>query len=420
MRRLAERMASALARDRRALRAAGRRRPYPVGLPARRAGPGGRGPAGRRRPGRGRPVPADAAAVRHVVPRARRRSRASTWTRRGWCWTGWPTPGRCGAAWQRRRGRHPGAARQRRAGATSDAPVQVVHGGSTCRWRTTTGRRCPPTSGRPRWTGWPTRTWRAGVDLTAAPLLRLARRPDRRAARSCWCSPRTTSQLDGWSLARVLADVLDSGHAAARGSRRCAAPFREYLRWLAGRDQRGRAGLADRALAGFEPTPLPYDRPPAAAHRADVLRRAAPGAGRRGFAAAAPDRGRGGAHRQHRRAGRLGAAAGPLQRPATTWSSARRSPAARPTCPGSSRWSACSSTPCRPASGCGPTRTRWTGCGSCRPSRAEARRVRLRGAARAARRRRGGCRGAAVRQHRGVRELPCRRSATGPAPGWWR
>ena len=107
------------------------------------------------------------------------------------------------------------------------------------------------------------------------------------------------------------------------------------------------------------------------------------------------------------RAGRLGAPAWRGSPAATTWSSAPRCPAGRRSWPASSRWSGCSSTPCR------------CGCG-CAAGRAAARLLtRLQDRqARAARRtstsawpRSSGWRGVgdAVRHARGVRELPGRR-----------
>jgi len=47
-------------------------------------------------------------------------------------------------------------------------------------------------------------------------------------------------------------------------------PFRDYLHWLRGQDQRDAERYWRRLLDGFDtPTPLPYDRAPAEAHRTE-------------------------------------------------------------------------------------------------------------------------------------------------------
>nr|QEO73980.1 AMP-dependent synthetase and ligase [uncultured bacterium] len=112
----------------------------------------------------------------------------------------------------------------------------------------------------------------AGMSLNTAPLMRLAI-----AALSdaevllVWTFHHVV--LDGWSAAEVLAEVcrryatIMHGGPATTPPRR---PFRDYLRWLAEQD----LTEADRhwrdVLAGFDsPTPLPYDRQPVEAHRAE-------------------------------------------------------------------------------------------------------------------------------------------------------
>ncbi|MFE9173487.1 non-ribosomal peptide synthase/polyketide synthase [Streptomyces kebangsaanensis] len=111
---------------------------------------------------------------------------------------------------------------------------------------------------------------RAGIDLGAAPLMRLALirlAPDR--VRMVWTFHHVL--LDGWSAAQVFDEVceryaaLTSGHRPRVPDR---APFAGYLRWLADQD----TGRAERhwreTLAGFAvPTALPRDRRPAGAHR---------------------------------------------------------------------------------------------------------------------------------------------------------
>ncbi|MDT8913027.1 non-ribosomal peptide synthase/polyketide synthase [Amycolatopsis sp. PS_44_ISF1] len=78
--------------------------------------------------------------------------------------------------------------------------------------------------------------------------------------------------LDGWSLAQLFTEVCEQYAAITEHrSPRVAAhrPFRDYLGWLAGQDQDEAARYWRGVLAGFgAPTPLPWDRAPARAHRA--------------------------------------------------------------------------------------------------------------------------------------------------------
>jgi amino acid adenylation domain-containing protein/non-ribosomal peptide synthase protein (TIGR01720 family) len=98
-----------------------------------------------------------------------------------------------------------------------------------------------------------------GLDL-GGPLLRVAlvrQTPD--SVRVVWTFHHVL--LDGWSVFEVLAEVM----AGPAGARR---PFRDYLAWLAGQDRASAQEYWASALAGLaEPTALPYDRPPAQAHR---------------------------------------------------------------------------------------------------------------------------------------------------------
>ena len=156
--------------------------------------------------------------------------------------------------------------------------------------------------------------------------------------------------LDGWStplLVRELFTLYGDGELPP------VTPYRDYLAWLAAQDRPAAESAWRRALAGLdEPTLI-----------TTALRRApagAAGAGHRGTGRGPHRRAdRGGAgqrrHPQHRRAGCSGACCSAECWAATTSCSAPPCPVVRPTCPASSRWSACSSTPCRCGSGCGST-----------------------------------------------------------------
>ncbi|MFI9008491.1 non-ribosomal peptide synthase/polyketide synthase [Actinosynnema sp. NPDC053489] len=106
----------------------------------------------------------------------------------------------------------------------------------------------------------------AGVDLTAAPLMRLVvGRVSDTEVDLLWTSHHVL--LDGWSTAQVFGDVLTEYAGGAAVARR---PFRDYLAWLAEVDSSAAEAYWRGVLAGFEaPTPLPFDRQPEQAHRAE-------------------------------------------------------------------------------------------------------------------------------------------------------
>jgi amino acid adenylation domain-containing protein/non-ribosomal peptide synthase protein (TIGR01720 family) len=112
----------------------------------------------------------------------------------------------------------------------------------------------------------------AGLDLTQPPLLRLAiaRLPDDQALLTWTCHHLI---LDGWSLGQVLSDTfaqyatIPSGRPPELVTRRS---FRDYLQWLRARDSRPAEDHWRQVLSGIgSPTPLPYDRRPAGAHRSE-------------------------------------------------------------------------------------------------------------------------------------------------------
>ncbi|MEU4248902.1 non-ribosomal peptide synthase/polyketide synthase [Amycolatopsis sp. NPDC026612] len=110
----------------------------------------------------------------------------------------------------------------------------------------------------------------AGLDLATAPLMRLgivALSHDR--VLLMWTSHHIV--LDGWSLAQIFTEVCEQ-YAAITEHRvpRVPAhrPFRDYLGWLAAQDAAAAEDHWRAVLSGFAaPTPLPWDRPPAQAHR---------------------------------------------------------------------------------------------------------------------------------------------------------
>ncbi|MGW5053662.1 non-ribosomal peptide synthase/polyketide synthase [Actinokineospora sp. NPDC004072] len=110
-----------------------------------------------------------------------------------------------------------------------------------------------------------------GIDITAPPLLRVAIAPEPGGrAVVVWTFHHVL--LDGWSAAEVFGEVC-TRYAGGEPARR--RPFRDYLAWLAERDQSEAERFWRAELAGVaEPTPLPFDRRPAGAHRAASSRTA--------------------------------------------------------------------------------------------------------------------------------------------------
>ncbi|MFJ8469693.1 non-ribosomal peptide synthetase [Streptomyces swartbergensis] len=111
----------------------------------------------------------------------------------------------------------------------------------------------------------------AGIDLGAAPLMRLALirlAPDR--VRMVWTFHHVL--LDGWSAAQVFDEVCERYAALTAGRRPQVpdrAPFARYLEWLAAQDTARAEHHWRDTLAGFAvATELPRDRRPADAHRA--------------------------------------------------------------------------------------------------------------------------------------------------------
>ncbi|MHA6765595.1 non-ribosomal peptide synthetase [Streptacidiphilus sp. PAMC 29251] len=110
----------------------------------------------------------------------------------------------------------------------------------------------------------------AGIDLSAAPLMRLTLiRLSPTRVRMVWTFHHVL--LDGWSAAQVFDEVCERYAALTSGRRPQLterAPFADYLRWLAAQDTAGAERHWRGVLAGFRaPTELPRDRRPAEAHR---------------------------------------------------------------------------------------------------------------------------------------------------------
>ncbi|TCO54192.1 non-ribosomal peptide synthase/polyketide synthase [Actinocrispum wychmicini] len=166
-----------------------------------------------------------------------------------------------------------------------DEPLQVVH--SHVEIPTTVHDWRQLSDVDAEWTRIVTADRAAPMNLATAPLMRLviARRSDDDVF-LLWTGHHLI--LDGWSTTQVFAEVLreysiqyaaTSGASRADSSRNAEnraptpvsrRPFRDYLQWLAAQDIRQAENHWRQVLAGFvAPTPLPYDRPPREAHRAE-------------------------------------------------------------------------------------------------------------------------------------------------------
>ncbi|HZM74979.1 MAG TPA: amino acid adenylation domain-containing protein, partial [Candidatus Limnocylindrales bacterium] len=111
-----------------------------------------------------------------------------------------------------------------------------------------------------------------GLDLSRAPLLRLVlARLSGDEVQVVWTFHHVL--LDGWSVFAVLGDVF-AAHAALSAGRQPSLasrpPFVNYPRWLAAKDPREAEEHWRQALSTLDDlTPLPYDRQPFGAHRAE-------------------------------------------------------------------------------------------------------------------------------------------------------
>ncbi|MBA2322467.1 MAG: amino acid adenylation domain-containing protein, partial [Pseudonocardiales bacterium] len=176
-------------------------------------------------------------------------------------------PRQLGAAWQHVVDRTPVLRGSVVWGGVAE-PVQVVHREVILPVSYLDWRPLPEAGRREELRTWLDRDRAAGLDLTAAPLLRVmvARLSDLEV-QVVWTFHHVL--LDGWSVFQVLSDVF-ACHAELqrRGPQTVDAdlppatrrPFRDYLQWLGAVDRREPEEYWRRVLAGLsEPTALPYD-----------------------------------------------------------------------------------------------------------------------------------------------------------------
>ncbi|WP_255663135.1 non-ribosomal peptide synthetase [Myxococcus sp. RHSTA-1-4] len=143
-----------------------------------------------------------------------------------------------------------------------EAPLQVVHAQVALPWLEQDWRSVPADEQRRMLEDFLRDDRARGFDLTHAPLLRLALiRLEEGSWRCVWSFHHLL--LDGWSIARVLGEVLDAyGVLASGGTWRpsAAMDFRAYVEWLKHRRPEQDESFWRDQLAGIDsPTPLPAE-----------------------------------------------------------------------------------------------------------------------------------------------------------------
>jgi amino acid adenylation domain-containing protein/non-ribosomal peptide synthase protein (TIGR01720 family) len=164
-----------------------------------------------------------------------------------------------GAAWQQVVDRTP-VLRSRISWDGPAEPLQVVRREVSLPLVYADWRNLSPQQQREELRTWLDRDRAQGLELTTAPLMRvaLARLSDVEV-QVIWTFHHVL--LDGWSVFQVLSDVFACHNAKSElASRR---PFRDYLQWLSEQDPADAQMYWRRVLVGFEyRTPLPFQQPP--------------------------------------------------------------------------------------------------------------------------------------------------------------
>ncbi|BBA33066.1 putative linear pentadecapeptide gramicidin synthetase LgrB [Methylocaldum marinum] len=170
-----------------------------------------------------------------------------------------------------------------------DEPLQVVRSNVTLPWIQEDWREISPSEQPERLEAFLAADRARGFELSQAPLMRCALlRIAERQHYFVWS--RHHLLLDGWSLPRVLKDVMDyyAAHGSGREPRLAyTRPYRDYIAWLLQQDLEQAERFWRETLQGFTaPTPLPIGRtetgrrPDATAYEEQSLRLSAELTGR--------------------------------------------------------------------------------------------------------------------------------------------
>ena len=169
-------------------------------------------------------------------------------------------------AWETVVARHP-ALRTCFAWEVGDEPFQIVVRRVAIPWQELDWSGLPAGEVAERWARLLAADAERGFDLARAPLLRFTlvrTAPDRHLF--AWCVHHLL--VDGWSQARIFAEVFGLYLAAGRGEDLAlepAPPYRDYIEWLHGQDLAAAEAYWRGELRGFRaPTPLALCRPAAA------------------------------------------------------------------------------------------------------------------------------------------------------------
>jgi amino acid adenylation domain-containing protein/non-ribosomal peptide synthase protein (TIGR01720 family) len=168
------------------------------------------------------------------------------------------------AAWQRVVERHP-ALRTGFLWQEVEPPLQLVRRRAELPWTAEDWRGLPPAALESRWLGLLAADRARGFDLDRPPLLRITLvRVGGEEHRLIWSSHHLL--FDGWCFPLLLSEVFALYEAAVAGREAHLPPpprpYRDYIAWLAERDQAAAERYWRRTLAGFTaPTPAPFDHP---------------------------------------------------------------------------------------------------------------------------------------------------------------
>ncbi|GHG84274.1 non-ribosomal peptide synthetase [Comamonas sp. JC664] len=176
-------------------------------------------------------------------------------------------------AWQQVMARYP-ILRTSFVGEELEAPLQLVNRTATLPWDEQDWSHLPEAEQQSRLSAWMDADRAKGFDLKQAPLMRVgALKLGAKTWRVVWSFHHLL--LDGWSVGRVLNEMLAMYDAQVRKQPLRLEPppvYRDYIAWLEGRGIAQAETWWKQALRGFgEPTPLPGETGGQARNAAQVM-----------------------------------------------------------------------------------------------------------------------------------------------------
>jgi amino acid adenylation domain-containing protein/non-ribosomal peptide synthase protein (TIGR01720 family) len=141
-----------------------------------------------------------------------------------------------------------------------ERPLQLVRREAELPWTVEDWRDLPSGDLEQRWRHLLAVDRAQGFDLARPPLMRLTLvRTGEGSHRLVWSSHHLI--FDGWCFSLLLAEVFALYEGAPLPPR--PRPYRDYVAWLADRDDAEAERYWQQRLRGFTPTPVPFDRPEA-------------------------------------------------------------------------------------------------------------------------------------------------------------